>query len=144
MKLYRNILVPTDGSETAQRAVKHGIGLAEALGARVYGIYVIDISAFATLPTEMVWENLKNLLSDESEKALKFAEEKAEERGIIFEGVVKEGVPAEEIVNTAQEKNVDLIVMGTSGRTGLDKFLLGSVAEKVVRTSYCPVLIVHR
>ncbi len=142
--MYKKILIPTDGSETANKAVAHALSLADALGAEVYGIYVVDISAFAGIPTEIVWENMKNLLEDESKKALELINKKAEEKGIKFEKIVKEGVPAEEIVDTAKEIGADLIVMGTSGRTGLDKFLLGSVAEKVIRTSSCPVLVVHK
>lgn len=142
--MYKKILIPTDGSETANRAVEHGVELAAAVDAEVYGVYIIDISAFAGIPTEVVWENMKSLLQDESEKALQRIKDKAEEKGLKSKEIVKEGVPAEEIIGVAKEEGVDLIVMGTSGRTGLDKFLLGSVAEKVLRTSPCPVLIIHK
>lgn len=142
--MYKKILIPTDGSETANRAVEHGVELAAAVDAEVYGVYIIDISAFAGIPTEVVWEKMKSLLQDESEKALQRIKDKAEEKGLKSKEIVKEGVPAEEIIGVAKEEGVDLIVMGTSGRTGLDKFLLGSVAEKVLRTSPCPVLIIHK
>ncbi len=144
MRLYRKILIPTDGSDTANKAVTHAINLAEALNAELHAMYVVDISAFAGLPTEIVWENMKNLLKSESDTAMKYIEKKATEKEIKFEKIVKEGVPAKEIVKTAKEIQADLIVMGTSGRTGLDKFLLGSVAEKIIRTSPCPVLVVHK
>jgi len=144
VSLYKKILIPTDGSETANRAVEHGVELAAAVDAEVYGVYIIDISAFAGIPTEVVWEKMKSLLQDESEKALQRIKDKAEEKGLKSKEIVKEGVPAEEIIGVAKEEGVDLIVMGTSGRTGLDKFLLGSVAEKVLRTSPCPVLIIHK
>ena len=141
--MYKNILIPTDGSEIAEKAVKHGVKLAKAVNAKVYGLYVIDISAFAGIPTEAVWESMRTLLEEEGNKALETLKTHAEELGVEHEVIIKEGIPAEEIVETAKEKNVDLIIMGTAGRTGLDRFLLGSVAEKVVRTSSCPVMVVH-
>ncbi len=141
--MYRVILIPTDGSDTANKAVKHALGLAKALNSKVYGIYVVDISAFAGLPEEIVWDSMKNLLRDESKRALGYIEEHAKKEGVEFEALVKEGVPAEEIVKAASEIKADLIVMGTSGRTGIDKFLLGSVAEKVIRTAPCPVMVVR-
>ncbi len=143
-ELYKKILIPTDGSEIAEKAVEHGIKLAKALNARVYGLYVIDISAFAGIPTEAVWESMRVLLEEEGKKALSTVEKLAEEHGVECETIIREGIPSEDIVNVAKEKGVDLIVMGTAGRTGLDRFLLGSVAEKVVRTSSCPVMVVHK
>ena len=142
--MYKNILIPTDGSEIAEQAVEHGIRLAKALNAKVHGLYVIDISAFAGIPTEAVWESMRVLLEEEGKKALAKVEELSKQLGVEHELIIREGIPAEEIVNVAKEKGVDLIVMGTAGRTGLDRFLLGSVAEKVVRTSSCPVMVVHK
>jgi len=142
--LYKSILIPTDGSEIAEKAVEHGIKLAKALNSKVYGLYVIDISAFAGIPTEAVWENMRLLLEEEGKKALASVEKLAKELGVEHETIIKEGIPAEEIVNVAKEKGIELIVMGTAGRTGLDRFLLGSVAEKVMRTASCPVMVVHK
>ena len=118
--------------------------MAKAFGTKVTGLYVIDISGFAGIPTEAVWESMRELLEEEGKKTLKSIEEKAAEAGVEFNAVIKEGVPAEDIIGFAKEQGIDLIVMGTAGRTGLDKFLLGSVAEKVVRTAPCPVLIIHK
>ncbi|NOZ59652.1 MAG: universal stress protein [Euryarchaeota archaeon] len=142
--MYKSILIPTDGSEIAEEAVRHGVRLAKALNAKVYGLYVIDISAFAGIPTEAVWESMRVLLEEEGKRALASVEELAKELGVECETIIREGIPAEDIVSVAREKGADLIVMGTAGRTGLDRFLLGSVAEKVVRTSSCPVMVVHK
>ncbi len=141
--MYKNVLIPTDGSDIAEMAVKHGIGLAKALGIKVYGLYVIDTSAFIGVPTEAVWENMKNLLEDEGKRALGMIEKMAGESGVEHEIILSEGPPYKNIIQTAEEKEIDLIVMGTAGRRGLDRFLLGSVAEKVVRTAPCPVMVVH-
>jgi len=141
--MYKNVLIPTDGSDTAEMAVKQGIELTEAVGAKVYGLYVIDISTFIGVPTEAVWESIKNLLEEEGKTALGIIEKMAEEGGVEYEMILNEGSPYKNIVQTAEEKKIDLIVMGTAGRVGFDRFLLGSVAEKVVRTAPCPVLVVR-
>jgi nucleotide-binding universal stress UspA family protein len=142
--MYKKILIPTDGSETAEKAVQHGIELARALKAKVCGLYVVDVSAFTGVPTEAIWESMRDLLEEEGKKALKKIEELAKENGVEYENFLKEGVPSEDIVKTAEDEQADLIVMGTAGRTGLNRFLLGSVTEKVVRTSTLPVLVVHK
>lgn len=141
--MYKKILIPTDGSEIAEVAVKHGIGLAKDTGSKVYGLYVVDTSAFAGVPTEAIWENMKSLLEEEGKKALGKVEKMAKNAKIENEVILNEGSPYKNIIKIAEEKNIDLIVMGTAGRVGLDRFLLGSVAEKAVRTAPCPVLVVH-
>ncbi len=142
--MYKNILIPTDGSDTAETAVKHGIGLAKAVGAKVYGLYVIDTSTFIGVPTEAIWENMKGLLEEEGKKTLDEMEKMAKDGGVEHEMILSEGSPYKNILQTAEEKEVDLIMMGTAGRVGLDRFLLGSVAEKVVRTAPCSVTVVHK
>ena len=141
--MYKNILIPTDGSSTAEIAAQQGIGLAKAIGAKVYGLYVIDTSTFIGVPTEAIWENMKDLLEEEGKNTLSRLEKMAEEDGVEHEMILSEGSPYKNIIRTAEEKEVDLIVMGTAGRVGLDRFLLGSVAEKVVRTAPCSVTVVH-
>ncbi len=142
--MYKKILIPTDGSKTAEYAVEQGIMLAQALNSKIYGLYVIDISAFAGVPTEAIWESMRGLLEEEGKKALKVVENLASSMKVKFEVLLREGVPSEDIVKFARDEAMDLIVMGTAGRRGLDRFLLGSVTEKVVRTSPCPVLVIRK
>jgi nucleotide-binding universal stress UspA family protein len=142
--MYKKILIPTDGSETADIAVKEGIGLAKAVGAKVYGLYVIDTSTFIGVPTEAIWENMKGLLEEEGKNTLSKMEEIAKESGVSNEMILSDGSPHKNIIQTAEEKEIDLIMMGTAGRVGLDRFLLGSVAEKVVRMAPCSVTVVHK
>lgn len=144
MKMYKRILIPTDGSDTSEKAAEHAVRLAKALGAEVLCLYVIDISAFTGIPTEAIWENMRGLLEEEGKKAVSTIEDMATKNGVKFESVIREGIPAEDIAKTAREKTVDVIVMGTAGRSGLDKFLLGSVTEKVMRTAPCPVLVIRK
>jgi len=142
--MYRKILIPTDGSKTAEHAVEQGIKLAQALDATVYGLYVIDISAFAGIPTEAIWESMRGLLENEGNKSLKVVENLASSMKVKYKILLREGVPSEDIIKFAKEEGIDLIVMGTAGRRGLDRLLLGSVTEKVVRTSPCPVLVIRK
>lgn len=143
--MYQKILLPTDGSEAAEVAAKEGIKLAKILNSKLHILYVIDVSAFAGIPTEAVWENMRSLLEEEGKKALERVKALAEAEGFHnVECLIKEGVPAKEIISTAKEIEADLIVMGTSGKSGLDRFLIGSVTERVVRTSKIPVLIIRK
>ena len=103
----------------------------------------VDPSVFPIILVDCLTLWVCNLMCREK-NSLNTEEEMAAEDGVEFNAVIKEGVPAEDIIGYASEQGIDLIVMGTAGRTGLDKFLLGSVAEKVVRTAPCPVLIIHK
>jgi len=142
--MYNRILIPTDGSETSERAAEHGVKLAKVTGAEVIYLYVIDISSFSGIPTEAIWENMRGLLEEEGRSSLSKVEDIAKENGVKVESIVKEGIPSEDISKTAEEKQVDVIVMGTAGRSGLDKLLLGSVTEKIIRTAPCPVLVIRK
>lgn len=140
--MYKKILIATDGSKNSERAALHGIKLAKPLNAEVIGVYVIDVSAFLTLPETVVWDNVKDLLYKEGEKAIEFIKKEAEKEGVRVRTVIREGSPAKDIVELAEKENADVIIMGTAGRTGLDRFLLGSISEKVVRTAKCPVTVI--
>ena len=142
-KLVKKILIATDGSEYTKNAVDHGIELAKNTGAKLYTIYVIDTAAFASIPMDAAWESMYELLKQEGDEATKYVEERAEAEGLSIERLTIEGHPAEEIIKFAEKNSINLIVMGTLGKSGLDRFLLGSVAEKVVRNSKIPVLVVR-
>ncbi len=142
-RLYKKILISTDGSEYTKNAVEYGIELAKNTEAKLYAIYVVDTAAFASIPMDAAWESMYELLKQEGDEATKYVAEKALAEGLDIERLTVEGHPAEEIIKYAEKNSVDVIVMGTLGKTGLDRFLLGSVAEKVVRTSKIPVLVVR-
>lgn len=141
-EFYRNILIATDGSENSQRAISYGIEIAKISGARVYGLHVIDtfsLSQSWTAGRESIYEILKR----EGEEATFKVKECGEVSGVEVKEVLLEGHPSNEILDFAENNGIDLIVMGTLGKTGLDRFLMGSVAEKVVRSSRVPVLVVR-
>jgi len=141
---YSRILVATDGSEQNQQAVTEAVKLAISEKAELHCLFIVDTIAFASLPMDVTWENVYNVLYEEGKDALKTVEKKAKKAGVKFFGSVMEGNPAMEIVRYAQEKKADIIVVGTLGRGGLSRFLLGSTAEKVIRTAPCPVLVVRQ
>jgi nucleotide-binding universal stress UspA family protein len=96
------------------------------------------------LPDDMLLFSIRDILMREGKEAVSYVDKLAKEAGVAFEKVVKEGNPGEEILGYAKDAGMSVIVVGSVGRTGLDKFLLGSVAEKVVRNSNVPVLTVPK
>ncbi|MGB9987677.1 universal stress protein [Salarchaeum japonicum] len=143
MGLYDRVLVPTDGSAETRRAVEHAVSLAAEHDATLHAVYVVNTATFASLGAETTTEGVSDLLADEGEDALDAVAEVASEAGVPVERVLLNGTPSREIVRYAEDNDIDLIVMGTHGRGGIDRLLLGSVAEKVVRSSQVPVLTVR-
>lgn len=140
--MYERILVPTDGSSGVERAIEHAIELAGTHGAAVHAVYVVNSASYGGLPMETSWEGIRDVLTDEGEEALERVHELAAGTGVEVETAVLEGSPSSRIVDYADEARCDLIVMGTHGRGGIDRLLLGSVAERVVRSADVPVLTV--
>ncbi|SFR61321.1 universal stress protein [Halogeometricum limi] len=141
--MYQRILVPTDGSAGSARVLEHAIGLAAVHGATVYALYVVNTGSFAGLPMESSWEGLDEMLREDAEAAIADVCDVAAESNVPVETCIVEGTPSREIVRFAEREDCDLVVMGTHGRGGIDRLLLGSVAEKVVRASKVPVLTVR-
>ncbi|WP_458204946.1 universal stress protein [Haladaptatus sp. NG-SE-30] len=141
--MYDRILVPTDGSSENERVVEHAAELAESHGAELHAIYVVNTATFASLPMETSWEGINDMLQDEGEAALEDVRRVANSYDVSLTTHLVEGPPNREIVRFAEQRGFDLIVMGTHGRGGIDRLLLGSVAERVVRASTVPVLTVR-
>ena len=141
MTMYKRILVPTDGSAGMTRVIDHAADLARAHGADLHFLYVVDTASFAHLPMETSWGSVTSMLREEGEAALRDAADRAVADDCVT--TITEGPPSREIVAYAREADCDLVVMGTHGRGGLDRLILGSVAERVVRTAEVPVLTVR-
>ena len=139
--MYNCILVPTDGSAGMTRVIDHASELADVHDAAVHFLYVVNTASFANLPMETSWESVTTMLRDEGEDALRAAEDRSTADRVVT--AMREGPPSREIVDYATEEGCDLVVMGTHGRGGLNRLLLGSVAERVVRSSDVPVLTVR-
>ncbi|MDH7596486.1 MAG: universal stress protein [Methanothrix sp.] len=140
--MIEKIMIATDGSETSERAARFGVELARNLGARVIAVYVADTGRLSHLPDEMILVGIRDMLLKEGEDATSYVESIASNAGVACEKRVVEGKPTDEILKLSRDLNVDMLVMGSVGRSGLDRFLLGSVAEKVVQHSRVPVLTV--
>jgi nucleotide-binding universal stress UspA family protein len=139
----QRILVPVDFSENSASVIEWAAHLAEEHGSRVILFHAYHLPVEfqqlegAYLPPDF-WANVKA----EAEQTLRRYQDELEQRGIEVEGVVREGYAATAIVDEATSQQVDLIVIGTHGLSGLKHMLLGSIAERVVQKAPCPVLTV--
>lgn len=141
----KKILYPTDFSEGSGAAVPYVADLVRKYGSKLYIIHVVyDVVKAAGwyVPHISTDELFKEMDKSAMKELQRCCVEELRGYGDIERAVLK-GEPYEEIAKFAKEKGVDLIVMGTHGRKGLDKVLFGSTAEKVVRTAPCPVLTVR-
>ena len=141
---FRNILVPTDGSEYTKHAVDTAVELAGLTGGKVTALYVLDKSVYANSPmdTAVTLVNVYEALEKEGTYATSYVSEKAKEAGVEVEEKRIEGIPSNVILQEAEAGGYDVIVMGSLGRTGVSKLLMGSVSEKIVRNAKCPVMVV--
>ncbi|MBQ2666620.1 universal stress protein [Methanobrevibacter sp.] len=140
--MYNKILVPTDGSEFAKKAQKHALFLSKVSGAEIIAVSVTENNFVNGLPLDDEVYQLNQILKERSEENLKEFDELNEEN-LKITHVIREGSPAKVILEVAKEEEVDLIVMGSSGKSGFDRFIMGSVADKVVNSAKCAVLVVH-
>jgi nucleotide-binding universal stress UspA family protein len=139
-EVYKKILIATDGSEKNRDAVKEGVKIASACNSIVYLVYVIDTGTISAVPTDVAGGSMYQVLEEEGKRAMENA------GGLVgdlnAECLLLAGKPAPEIIRFAEENGVDLIVIGTKGKTGIERLLLGSVAENIIRSAHCPVLVV--
>jgi nucleotide-binding universal stress UspA family protein len=142
MEEIKKILIATDGSEPTKPAVAQGLHLAKLLGAKVTALFVVDQIPLQNVPADStVVFSVHALLESEGKKAVEEVKEAGDKIGVHVTPLVVEGSPAKKIIEIAAD--FDLVVMGTLGRSGLSKLLIGSVAERVARYAPCPVLIVR-
>jgi len=147
--MYERILIPTDGSDVAESAVAHALDLADQYDAEVHALYVVDIdSVHLSLGTEQV-DRLKQgrfgemgELKEKADEATGAVAERGAERGVDVVEHVSGGRPHKVIADYAEDHDMDLIVMGSHGRAGVRRALLGSVTERTLRSTHVPVLVV--
>ena len=133
---YREILLPTDGSEAAETAVDWGLTLAAIYDGTLHSVYSVDTARFAG-EGEMI--GVYNALEQTGEAALDSIRQQASETGVDVTGTIDTGLPARVIRTYCEDHDIDLIVMGTHGRSGVERYLIGSVTESVVRHAEVPV-----
>ena len=145
--MFKSIVVGTDGSDTAGKAVEEAIALARALGASIELVSAYEPVASQRLrdeardaPQDLQW--MVNARED-VDATLRDACEAIEAAGVAVTSYAREGDPADAILDVAEERGSDLIVVGNKGMTGAKRFLLGSVPNKVSHHAPCSVLIVR-
>lgn len=145
--MFKSIVVGTDGSETANQAVRQAIELAQAVGATLE-----IVSAYEPVPAQRLREERREAPEDlqwainargEVDATLAAAAEPAREAGLAVNVYPRQGDPADAILDVAEEQEADLIVVGNKGMTGAKRFLLGSVPNKVSHHAPCSVLIIR-
>jgi nucleotide-binding universal stress UspA family protein len=144
----KKILVPTDGSENAHRAGEYAISEAD-LGADIIVLYVIDIDYLNALPQQDLRQKLENGLKEEGEQEIKAFKQKLEDtqceghcKNVNLITMIKEGKPADVILKTIDEEGIDQVIMGKSGKHGIEKLILGSTTDRVVRGAKVPVNVI--
>lgn len=147
--MFKNMLVPTDGSVLSQKAVVKGVALAKAVGAKVTAFFAAPpatpIIYRHSLPVGYAQpEEHQKLIDEATAMALGFVEKSCKDAGVAFAGIhTTSDFPEDEILKAADRLGCDLIVMGTHGHSGLRGVLMGSVAQKVLNRATVPVMVVR-
>ena len=138
-------MIATDGSELVRKAVDSAIEIAKLSEVKLYAVYVIALGGYSITPyIDAEWEKImKEQLIIEGKEATAYVENAGRAANVEVESVILEGNPAGEIVDFAEKNDISLIVMGTQGKSAIQRFLIGSVAENVVRHSRRSVLVVR-
>jgi len=141
--MYDNVLVATDGSSGTTETLEHAVSIARDKDAVLHGLYVVDKRLVLAADKE-TQDEVRQSLEEEGSVALDEIVVTGEEAGLTIETVTREGIPHKTIVDYTEDAAIDLVVMGTHGRTGRERVAnLGSVTERVVENSPVPVLVVH-
>ena len=141
-KNIQKILIPTDGSDYSIRAAEYSISIAKMLDAQIIVVYVIDEVVLDQLSKVTGRENVEQELKQDGQRYINYVLGLAEKEGVKADSILAKGRPFEQIVHLAKGLNIGLIVMGTYGRRVAERVLIGSVAERVIEYSPCPVLVI--
>lgn len=142
--MFKKILVPTDGSRGVEKAINCATTIALAFDAKIYLLFVVEPPALLFEYANIAEKTILEAMHQEGQRVLERAAEVVRNSGVEeVETVLRTGIPAKVILDFVDEAKIDLIVMGTHGRRGLDRVLLGSVTEEVVRSSKVPVMTVR-
>lgn len=141
-KNIKKILIPTDGSDYGMRAAEYGVSIAKMLDAQIMVVYVIDDVVLDQISKVTEHEDVERELKQDGQRHINYVLGLAKKEGVKAASLLAKGRPFDQIVHLAKEQNMDLIVMGTYGLKGAERILIGSVAERVIEYSPCPVLVV--
>jgi nucleotide-binding universal stress UspA family protein len=141
--MFQSILAAMDGSQKSEAALDIAIGEAKVHGAALHVVYVIETGLFSSIPMDNTWEVIYGLLENQGKEAQLAAAKRAQDQGIGITTHLKEGHAGNEILKLARDLGVDLIVLGSHGKSNLDRILLGSVSSFVVSHSAVSTLVVR-
>jgi len=141
--MFQSILAAIDGSRKSEAALDIAIGEAKVHGCALHAVYVIETGLFSSIPLDNTWEVIYGLLENQGKEAHLAAAKKAQGQGIGITTHLKEGHAGNEILKLAHELGVDLIVLGSHGKSNLDRILLGSVSSFVVGHSPVSTMVVR-
>ena len=133
--MYQDVLIPTDGSDGTRQSITHGLTIADRFDATIHALSIVPEGPLGTLQSDAA--------TPAAHRAVDRIEAEASRDGAEAVTAVEQGVPHEEILEYADDHDIDMIIMGTQGRTGLDRLLVGSVTERVVRMADVPVVTVR-
>jgi nucleotide-binding universal stress UspA family protein len=142
--MFQKVLVAIDGSSQSQRALTTAIDEAKVWNAEVHAAYVIEIGLFSSLPVDNTWEVMYSLLDKEGKEILDSAVAAGAEAGVAFTTHLRQGHAGQELLNLAEEVGADLIVVGSLGKSGIERLLLGSVSSFVVTNSPVTTMVVRK
>ncbi len=149
---YKKIMIATDGSDCSNLAIDKGIELARLSGGTVYAVYVMstaylfdmDGGAYSSVGTNPYWASIRKALKNQGQQAVDYIKNLGEAKGINVQSILLEGNPSEELIRYANEEKMDIVIMGTHGKIGVNRMLMGSVAGNLVRHSKIPVMVVGK
>jgi len=147
---FKKIMVATDGSDCSRLAVDRGIELARLSGGTVYAVYVVPIDNLTSIDGDSFSQGADPYLrsvyeewNKQGQQAVNYVKGLGEVKKVNVEPVILEGNPSYELIRYAEKEKMDIVIMGTLGKRGLDRLILGSVAENLVRHSKIPVMVVR-
>jgi len=141
--MYETILVPIDGSEGVKRAAEHATAIAEKFGSTVHVLYVADTTNIDVSAQSLDLKTVREAMREKGREATASVAELVERAGVTATTAVESGPTPKTILEYVDDHDVDLVVMGTHGSKGLERWLVGSVAERVVRNAEVPVMTVQ-
>ena len=139
---FKKIMIATDGSDSSMLAAGTGIELARLSKGTVYAVYVVPTSYSSYAGVDIYWGEIYEAFRKDAENTLKKITEMGEKKKVNVEPILLEGHPADKLIRYAEDEEMNIIIMGTIGKTALDRLLLGSITENVIRHSRVSVMVV--
>ncbi|MCP1715227.1 nucleotide-binding universal stress UspA family protein [Methanocalculus alkaliphilus] len=141
--MFHKLLVAIDGSEISMNVLDQAIDMARGWKAELHAVYIIETGLISSVPMDNTWEVIYSLLEQEGEKLLDTAEKKAQDAGVSLKKHLLSGHAGNEIINAAEKEGADLIIVGSRGKSQIDRLLIGSVSAHVVKYSTISTMVVR-